>query len=415
MNVTKNRKLIFAATIIYYAGAYIGETIRGGQLIIVFALALMLVGMLSYTGGKLRIGTMRFNGYILVFLLFCAASRLWAVDSSLAVTKVNRLLFILVEMILIHMCFEHTFSIEDMLKAIMYGGYIVVLYAFVRYGFRGIVQMVANDIRLTNELFNANSLGMCAAYSMVINIYYVFYDRIKLRDILMLPAAVLLVASQSRKAILIIILGVIGIILLKNLKNRQFGVSVLKVVAVLGVIALVLFGLSRLPALQPTVKRVSDVIDAIAGRGTRASNSAWIRFAYIELGKKLFKENPVLGIGIGNANIYTRMYYGNNHYLHNNYIELLACGGLIGFIIYYSMHLHLLVGFFRLWKHRDRVYDIMLVLLIIVLIVDYGMVSYYNRTNYLFLYMIWNYVTLTKKQLMNGKTEKIRIPGRIAV
>ena len=145
----------------------------------------------------------------------------------------------------------------------------------------------------------------------------------------------------------------------------------------------------------------------VLGNGTRGQNSAWIRFAYTELGLKLFKENPILGIGIGNANLYTQMYYGNNHYLHNNYVELLACGGIVGFTIYYSIWIYLLITFIRYRKFREKEYDICLILFLINLILDYGAVSYYDKSRYVFLLLYW----MKRNELILQKKEALRVTG----
>lgn len=220
MGKIRNHNLIFIATILYYAGSYIAETLPGGQLILVVAIGLMAFAILSTTGGKIPVKNNGFIAYIFIFLLFCVTSRLWAEDPSLSVNKINGLIFILIGMIIIHLSYLGYTSVEDLLKAIMYGGYIVILYAFFRYRLGGILRLVANDARITNDLFNANTIGMCAAYALVINIYYIFYEHIKVRDIFMLPAIVLLVLSQSRKAILIVALGVVGIYIFRNLNKR---------------------------------------------------------------------------------------------------------------------------------------------------------------------------------------------------
>ena len=403
MGNTRKHNLIFIATVLYYAGSYIAETIPGGQLILVFAIGLMSFTIFSTTGGKIPVKNSGFIVYTLVFLLFCVASRLWAEEPSLSVNKINGLIFILIGMIIIHLSYLGYTSVEELLKAIMYGGYLVIIYAFFRYRLGGIIRLAANDARITNDLFNANTIGMCAAYALVINIYFIFYEHLHFRDILMFPAIVLLIVSQSRKAILIFALGVIGIYILRNLNKKNFGLSILKLLGGLLILGLVFIAISRLTFMQPIMNRLTEILEMLAGRGTRSNNSAWIRFAYVDLGIELFKRNPLLGIGIGNANIYTQLYYHHNHYLHNNYVELLACGGITGFLIYYSMHLYLIKNYVKFRRFRDKEYDICLVLLILNLIVDYGVVSYYDKANFLFLFVFWLKIKAMREQYGSGK------------
>ena len=398
MEKLPNQDLVFFSTVLYYAGSYIAVTIPGGQLILVLAIGLMAFAVLSNTGGKIPVKNIGFITYILIFLLFCAASRLWAEDPSLSVNKINGLIFVFIGMVIIHLSYINYMSVNDLLKAIMYGGYIVVLYAFMRYGFGGIIRLALNETRITNDLLNGNSLGMCSAYSILINVCFIVHEHIKFRDILLLPAIVLLVVSQSRKAIIIVALGVIGHFILRNLNKKNFGLSLLKLLGGLVLLGVIFVIVSRFPFMQPIIRRLNEILEMLSGSGKRANNSAWIRFAYVDLGIKLFKSHPLLGIGIGNANIYTQMYYGHNHYLHNNYVELLACGGIVGFLIYYSMHFYLLVNYIRYRKFHDGEYDICFVLLILNIIVDYGIVSYYDKANFLFLFVFWLKIKAMQEQ-----------------
>ena len=153
-----------------------------------------------------------------------------------------------------------------------------------------------------------------------------------------------------------------------------------------------------MPALSKVYERIYEIFEMLVGEGVRGENSAWIRFAYNELGIELFKQHPVLGIGINNASIYTQMYYGHNHYLHNNYIELLACGGFVGFTLYYAVYAYFLYSLWKYRIYRDHEYDICLILLLLNLVMDYGAVSYYNKDTYILLYIYWTKINQLKKQ-----------------
>ena len=396
--------MIFFSAILYFAGGYVAETFARGQIILVVALGLMCLASFSITRGKLLVQDGGILIYILVFLCYCALSLVWAQSWELGIHKINALLFIFIAMVILYLSTGNVLGIDDLLKVIMYGGYIVVLYATVRYGFSGMLRLLQSDSRITNDLFNANTLGMCAAYSIIINFFFILNGKISFRDILMVPAGLLLVVSQSRKAVIVVILGVIGIYVLRNISKKGFGVNMIKVLVGIGAILFLFFLISKIPFMQPIVMRLQEIVEMVVGNGKRGQNSAWIRFAYMELGLNLFREHPVFGIGIGNANIYTQMYYGHSHYLHNNYVELLACGGLVGFLIYYSIWIYLLFIFIRYFKYRNKQYDICLVLFLVNLVMDYGAVSYYDKATYFFLLMYW----LLRNKLVQQKENALQ-------
>lgn len=67
------------------------------------------------------------------------------------------------------------------------------------------------------------------------------------------------------------------------------------------------------------------------------------------LGIEWFLRYPFGGIGIANPHILANYYYAFDAYLHDNFVELLCGGGIIGFSVYYSMYVYL---FIQLWKYR---------------------------------------------------------------
>ena len=72
-----------------------------------------------------------------------------------------------------------------------------------------------------------------------------------------------------------------------------------------------------------------------------ASNSE--RMKLINIGIEEFKSNPILGIGIGNYNVYAQEvlnynFRSDNLTTHNIYLELLAETGIIGFILFISIY-----------------------------------------------------------------------------
>ena len=110
----------------------------------------------------------------------------------------------------------------------------------------------------------------------------------------------------------------------------------------------------------------------------------------VQIGMNLFKQHPFLGVGMDNAKIYTEPAFGvANYYLHNNYVELLADGGMVGLAVYYSIYAVILV---KLWKNRDFTtgeFNIVFLILILRLILDYGMVSYESKNTYFYLLIFY--------------------------
>ena len=112
----------------------------------------------------------------------------------------------------------------------------------------------------------------------------------------------------------------------------------------------------------------------------------------IEAGWIQFLKSPILGIGVGNAGLAARTVGIQDFwaYLHNNYIELLCGGGIIGFSIYYAKYVYVFVRYIQLKEHLGDLLYPCVIIYIIKLILDYGLVSYFEKPyeiHFLLLYL----------------------------
>ena len=382
--------LIIILSCFAYILFYIDDILPYGGLItgVVFLLILLFYALEG--GMKLRFSLSPYLVYIFAFATFCFLSKFWAEDPSLANGKIRRLYFLFGMMFILYFSLkDRNDIIHRLLQIIMYGGYAVIIFAYLKYGVRNVFVLLADSSRISNEYLNANTIGLCAAYSIVINVYFLMYQKKKLSvmELLLVPAFAILAASGSRKALVGAVLGVFLLVILKNLHNRNALKSLGKILAASLALILLLYAVLRLPMFSGIMRRMNELFTSLSGRGGDASS--WIRIQYNRLGWSLFKQHPIVGIGICNANRYTMAYYGHDHYLHNNYVEMLACGGLVGFLLYYSIYFYLIAIFFKCRKIRDPEYDVCFTLMAIVLLLDYGMVSYYSPSRYFFLLLFW--------------------------
>ena len=256
------------------------------------------------------------------------------------------------------------------------------------------------NTRIDNSLINSNTLGMAAAMSIIINVYYVVYDGIRLYIIFAIPSVLIIAASGSRKSLVLLALGIMMILVLKNLAKKSFLTKFFKIVAT--VIFLLIVGLIviKLNLFGEINERMLGLIASFTGKG-EVDHSTWLRQGYIQLGLNVFRKSPIIGIGIDNARLLTRALYGYDHYLHNNYVELLADVGLLGFCSYYFMYVYALKNEFKFIKSKDREIYMIITITILLLIMDYGMVSYYAKENYFYLMVVFLKLYQLKKMRCN--------------
>ena len=398
-----SRTVFHIGLFLFFVFSFLADTIPGGNAVIVVSILLMIVSWV------MRERDLRFVKrdmllllWLVVFTIYICASRLWAENPSMTISKSNAMMFLVIAMLAILLCKYWELRPDTILKVIMFGGYAVGLYILARTGIRGVFSLIENEKRL-GSLLNANTLGMCIAYSLLINFYFILYDK-KLRflDLLMIPMLVILIATGSRKAILIVIGGIFALIILKSFNNRKALISLLRVILVVLLLSVITYLVLQLPMMSKLKYRLNDMIIALRGEGTRGTDG-WLRIQYVKLGMELFRKHPILGIGLGNANTYTLQLYNHNHYLHNNYVEMLATLGIVGTVLYYSIYAYFLYAFFKYRKvGRDREYDVCLTILLVRLVMDYGAVFFYNKETYIYILLFWIETERLRAKARNG-------------
>ena len=193
-------------------------------------------------------------------------------------------------------------------------------------------------------------------------------------------------ATASRKALVIVFIGVFLLFVFKNF-NRNIFITIFWTIGISIISFLLIRWLMSLEAFSGIEKRMDGMVALLTGRGI-VDSSSWLRYEYIKLGINIFKENPIIGVGIGNARIFVSSNYGYDAYLHNNYVELLANGGILGFTIYYYIYYSVIKDVIKYFKYREKYIVVVIILLVMQLIMDYGSVSYYYK-NTIFYFLIF--------------------------
>ena len=158
-----------------------------------------------------------------------------------------------------------------------------------------------------------------------------------------------------------------------------------------------LYAISHLTIFSNLFTRLQSMMSFVTGSGS-VDYSTSARSRLISIGMDLFKKHPILGIGMDNAKIYGGIAFRiQDYYLHNNYVELLADGGIVGFSLYYSMFVYFIYALIKYRDFNDEEYIFCVVLLIVNLIMDYGMVSYDSKIRFIFSIMI--FIKISKLKL----------------
>ncbi len=315
----------------------------------------------------------------LPFVLICFLSCLWSADYGLSIVRCNTLLlnYILFGLMWVYVC--DFGSIDVLSKAIAIAGGIFAVYIVLAYG--GITSFISimnnSAVRIGDKVGHLSRIGQSLSLSCTVAFNLALLCREKRKRyyylLLVVTEALVVLASQSRTGLAIIIVGsLISVIFqMKSKSSKRWIFAVISLIA----IAFVISQFVDLAALLSRWKGISDILSGESG-----DISANTRMGMIQNGWKLFVEKPIAGWGINSTETVSEY----QTYLHNNYIEVLATVGLIGFVSFYYVYIKNLAIIAKN-RIKDWHTSLSIILIIVQALLMVSTVSYYVRYQYLII------------------------------
>ncbi len=200
-----------------------------------------------------------------------------------------------------------------------------------------ITQLAYNRITMATEdadsAPNVNLVGLYLSVSFTYFLFSYFKTKNVLFLILTILSVFIIITLGSRKSILAI--AVCLIFLIYKLKSSY------RLLLVFALAISLLLVVLYIP--EDYLMYISDRFGALRTMSEISGDEDEIRVAFIEKGLDYFSHSPVIGHGYYCFSTLFKMTNGIEMYSHNNYIDTLVGGGLIGFIIYY-------VIYYTIWK-----------------------------------------------------------------
>lgn len=106
------------------------------------------------------------------------------------------------------------------------------------------------------------------------------------------------------------------------------------------------------------------------------------------LGISSFAKKPLFGYGLGASYILTKQVgFSIVNYFHNNYVEMLVVGGVVGFVLYHWRFLQCLL---KAWKNRkyNTYAKLLISLLLVYFVLAIGQVTVYYATFYVVFFIV---------------------------
>ncbi len=248
-----------------------------------------------------------------------------------------------------------------------------LLFGFLSTDFSNVNLKYAGELRIGANLAgnNVNIIALYQCFSFSAILYKIKQsDNKKLRVVLY--SALLFVAGTTlftgARKVLIFYLITFALFSLKSNKRN--------IILVVSSICIIYFLLMNIEPLYYLIGYKINIFGKNSSSYAIYSESDINRVKYINKAWELFKESP-FGIGFGST--IQKM----GIYSHNNFLEILVSGGIIGFVVYYCLYFHI---FILHWSNRDKwLSQYFLITLIALLVFEIWQVTYLYLVPMIFL------------------------------
>lgn len=381
---------------IYLCCIYLGNIAK------VIGIVIFTLLSFSYLWGK-KLG--QYTKMLIVFTLYLCLSYIWANKRSMNTTVAALEVIISFSMVYcswyIYAYVNNENDIKNLIKTIIISLYFLIIYLFMNTP----ISQWGTFYLGRNIGVHKNEIGMNLAWGSVLAFYYISRgnkNRVFYTITFLFFAGISLI-SGSRIGVVIMV-GCIGAYLILSEHNsrllRNIGISILLGLAIL-------YSLYNIPVLYNLLGQRMEIMIKTIFRSSSVSQgqdySIWERSYFRNYALKMYTErgeNIIFGHGLDGFR--TRMIengYKEGGYSHCNYTEMLVNYGIIGFLLYYIFKIRMLAAYIR--GKRKKISSLFMCVLIIFLICDYGVISYYNEIFQIML--ILSYCVLVKIPDINGR------------
>ncbi len=324
--------------------------------------------MLFKTKGNLILPsfTMWYGGFALLSL----ASTLWSVYPANGIDVMSRL----IQALVITFCMAQNYATRGgffkCIRMVAWAGAYASFYLMIN---TPIDRWFSGKFGSSVLGLNANTIGMIFTICIVVSFYLAFYCNEKRYYLVTLLQLFIIMLTGSRKSLLASAAGIIMLIMMK-MQRRNI---IIRILMVFGFVVTMYYLIMSVPALYSTIGvRIESMTEHLMGEGGDFSIS--LRKSFIDHATDMFYERPLAGYGINNFKSMIRGRIGVSSYAHNNYYEMLADLGIVGFVAYYGYYFYLLASLFKIWrKTNSSLVKLMLTWLAVIMICEYGLVTYY--------------------------------------
>ncbi len=310
-----------------------------------------------------------------IFLLYALLSLFWTIDLEISAEMTERMVKIAINLLFVYNILKKYKIVSAIFLGLFLGSlvnFLISLHLVPLY----FVPYFPGTVRFMGTTINPNITSSFMFYSIFMSILWLqittnrWFIVIGMFNIAISYYVILMTVSRAGMvvAFALVLLFLLASLLDERRRGYLFWGAVL-----VGVGALFMTDAQSWSKLVKVVEfgleRLGYIVASLTGEGEEYS--AEERLAFARVAWEMFGEHPLFGTGVDTVRAYLGVYS------HNNYTELLANGGIVGFVLFYMIYIFAFVKALYVKEHFIRLF--LLTYVLILFVYDLGGVSYYEK------------------------------------
>lgn len=303
------------------------------------------------------------------FMFLSAISVLYAAHKEATIDSLKTLIVMFFVCFLIGKEIKKQESLREMLWVTFFSLLIVATYLYLYVDFNSFVltRIGAAD----TGRWNVNSIGIMSSIGILIGIF-LFGDTTKIMKIFLIASIPFLlyldIITASRKAILMLPIGLCGMQLLNNPTK-----VIRNLLLIISSSLLAIYLIFEVPFFYELIGwRMEGMIALFKGNTLEADSSALSRAMMIQSALTVFYDNPIFGVGLDNFRFFNAV---KVTYAHNNFVEIAADLGILGLIAYYWIFVYIVFDYLKKYKKHSKMRTFLFLVVVVYFINHIGMVT----------------------------------------
>ncbi|PKM68174.1 MAG: hypothetical protein CVU95_05910 [Firmicutes bacterium HGW-Firmicutes-2] len=315
--------------------------------------------------------------WMLAFFFWSTLSYFWSIYFAITFEILKSLLINLVVFWLLSCVIVTEVDIYSLFRIIVYATTLNGIYILYKIDV-DLLRTTQIGADMLGESWNGNAIGVMMAFGVLISLLLMNKEEGRYKKIgyifIIALSTLIVILTGSRKALFFVVFGYVTFTGLSSKSNR-----IMMMAKIIIIMALAYQLIMNIPIFYNILGvRLEGLFAIVTGVGS-VDSSTELRIEYIDYGISWFMDKPIIGYGVDNYRVLLYRAIGKGTYSHNNYIELLVGVGLIGTIIYYYAFGYVLVNAIKLLKiSKEPMIYLIMVIIVAILISQYGFVTYYD-------------------------------------